>query len=37
MSDIMFPALNNAPGCPTERDFLTREALYELPNGTMVQ
>ena len=37
MSDIMFPALNNAPTGPSERDFLTREALYELLNGTMVQ
>ena len=36
-SDIMFPTLNNAPGGPSERDFLTLEALYELPNGAMVQ
>ena len=36
-SDIMFPTLNNAPGGPSERDFLTLESLYELPNGAMVQ
>lgn len=36
-SDIMFPSLNNAPASPSARDFLTLEALYELPNGAMVQ
>jgi Matrixin len=36
-SDIMFPTLNNAPAGPSERDFLTLDALYELPNGAMVQ
>jgi predicted Zn-dependent protease len=36
-SDIMFPMLNNAPAGPSDRDFLTLDALYALPNGAMVQ
>ena len=36
-SDIMYPNINNPPSRPSARDFRTMEALYELPNGAMVQ